>query len=222
MNVIIFGPNGSGKGTQSSLVKNEFGLSHIESGEIFREHISNRTELGLQAQQFIDKGELVPDEITIPIILSTLEKYSNSGWLLDGFPRNKNQAIKLIEAIDTAGISLDCIVVIQLDRTDARKRIMGRRICVNHSHHPNNVHIASISPNNNKCRICQGILDIRPDDQDENAINKRHNIYYDCTSGTLAAINSLKEMGRFDFIEIKGDKSINEIQSILISEINGV
>mgnify|MGYP001555868047 CR=1 FL=1 len=222
MNVIIFGPNGSGKGTQSSLIKNEFGLSHIESGDLFRENISNKTDLGLQAKQFIDKGELVPDEITIPMILSTLEKSSGNGWLLDGFPRNKNQAIQLIEAIDCAGLSLDCIVVILLDRAEAKKRIMGRRICVNNSHHPNNIHIPSISPSNNGCRICQGNLVTRPDDQDEDAINKRHNIYYDSVSGTLAAIDVFKKMNRFTFIEVKGDKSIDEIQATLISKIKGV
>ena len=79
MNIIIFGPNGSGKGTQSSLIRNELGVTHIESGDIFRDQVSNGTELGVQAKIYMDKGELVPDEITIPMILNTLKKNRKTG-----------------------------------------------------------------------------------------------------------------------------------------------
>ncbi|MFP4672935.1 MAG: nucleoside monophosphate kinase, partial [Desulfohalobiaceae bacterium] len=84
MNILMFGPNGSGKGTQGTLVKDKYNVEHIESGAIFREHIKQGTELGKQAQAYIDRGELVPDDITIPMVLQTLKEKGQRGWLLDG------------------------------------------------------------------------------------------------------------------------------------------
>ena len=104
VNILTFGPNGSGKGTQGSLVKKKYNLAHIESGAIFREHIGGGTELGKKAKAYIDKGELVPDEITIPMILETLKAKGGNGWLLDGFPRNMVQAEKLWEALQKEGM----------------------------------------------------------------------------------------------------------------------
>jgi adenylate kinase len=103
MNIVIFGPNGSGKGTQGALLKAEFQLAHIESGGIFRENIGKGTELGKKAKAYMDKGELVPDEITIPMILDTLKAHRAHGWLLDGFPRNPAQAEKLWQAMQESG-----------------------------------------------------------------------------------------------------------------------
>ena len=93
MNILLFGPNGSGKGTQGAILQQQFNIQHIESGVIFRDNISKGTELGKRAKQYIDRGELVPDEITIPMILDRLKQPDCAqGWLLDGFPRNVNQA----------------------------------------------------------------------------------------------------------------------------------
>ena len=177
MNILFFGPNGSGKGTQGSIVKDKYQTPHIESGAIFRENISNGTELGAQAKAYIDKGDLVPDDITIPMILDRLQRDDcKNGWLLDGFPRNKNQAIKLDEALKAADMRLDIVVEILLDREIAKNRIIGRRLCVNDNNHPNNIFIDAIKPTGDKCRVCNGDLKTRSDDQDEEAINKRHNI----------------------------------------------
>ncbi len=82
MNILIFGPNGSGKGTQGELVKQKYNLAHIESGAIFRENIKGGTELGKQAKAYIDRGDLVPDSITIPMVLDTLKTKGENGWLL--------------------------------------------------------------------------------------------------------------------------------------------
>jgi len=101
MNVLFFGPNGSGKGTQGAIIKEKYGVPHIETGVIFRENISKGTELGNKAKVYIDKGELVPDDVTIPMVLTRLKEADcASGWLLDGFPRNLNQAVRLNEALD--------------------------------------------------------------------------------------------------------------------------
>jgi adenylate kinase len=195
MNILMFGPNGSGKGTQGAIVKDKYNLPHIESGAIFRENISKGTELGAKAKEYIDRGDLVPDEITIPMILDRLRQDDcANGWLLDGFPRNKNQAIKLDEALNAAGLDLNVVVEVLLDRQIAKNRIMGRRLCTNDNNHPNNIFIDAIKPDGDKCRVCGGDLTERADDQDEIAIDKRHSIYYDAETGTLASSYYFKDL----------------------------
>jgi len=130
VNILIFGPNGSGKGTQGAIVQKKYGVPHIETGVIFRQNISKKTPLGEKAKAFIDKGELVPDDITIPMILDRLkEPDCKDGWLLDGFPRNLAQAEALWAALQKENIKLDYVIEIDLDRETAKKRIMGRRLC---------------------------------------------------------------------------------------------
>ena len=145
MNILIFGPNGSGKGTQGDIIMEKYGVAHIESGAVFREHVGKETELGKKAKAYMDKGELVPDEITIPMILDILQKQGSNGWLLDGFPRNMEQAHKLNDALEKANMNLDYVVEIILDREVARNRIMGRRLCDKNNNHPNNVFIDAIT-----------------------------------------------------------------------------
>jgi adenylate kinase len=224
MNILFFGPNGSGKGTQGAIVKDKYQTPHIESGAIFRENISNGTELGAQAKAYIDKGDLVPDDITIPMILDRLQRDDcKGGWLLDGFPRNKNQAIKLDEALKAAGMRLDIVVEILLDREIAKNRIMGRRLCVNDNNHPNNIFIDAIKPAGDKCRVCGGDLKTRSDDQDEEAINKRHNIYYDDQVGTLASAYYFRDIGEqgqdLKYITLNGEPSVQDVTAELLSKL---
>ncbi|MFN2268935.1 MAG: adenylate kinase [Desulfonatronovibrio sp.] len=223
MNILIFGPNGSGKGTQGTLVKEKFNLAHIESGAIFRQHIGQGTELGKKAKEFIDRGELVPDDITIPMVLETLKEKGAEGWLLDGFPRNIVQAQKLWEALNQAGMKLNFVIEILLPREVAKNRIMGRRLCVNDPNHPNNIFIDAIKPDGDKCRVCGGELKSRSDDQDEAAIDKRHNIYYDDKTGTMAAAYFYKDLAGkegFKYIELDGEGSIDSIKDTLLKQLD--
>ncbi|WP_029895203.1 adenylate kinase [Desulfohalovibrio reitneri] len=223
MNILIFGPNGSGKGTQGSLVKQKYDLDHIESGAIFRKHIGGGTELGKQAKEYIDKGELVPDEITIPMVLDVLQNASPNGWLLDGFPRSIEQAKKLWEALQEKGEKLDFVIEILLPRQTAKNRIMGRRLCANDPNHPNNVYIPPIKPDGDVCRVCGGELTARSDDQDECAIDKRHDIYYDDKTGTLAGAYFFKDIcaqGNCTYIELEGDRPIDEIKDQLLAQLD--
>lgn len=222
MNILIFGPNGSGKGTQGELIKQKYNIAHIESGAIFRENIKGGTELGKKAKAYIDRGDLVPDDITVPMILDTLKSKGGNGWLLDGFPRNMVQAEKLWDALQKAGMKLDYVVEIKLPREIAKKRIMGRRLCVVNNNHPNNAGIPAIAPNGDKCRVCGGELIARSDDQDEAAINKRHDIYYDDKNGTLAAAHFFKKLagdGKTKYIELNGEGSIDSIRDHLLSQL---
>lgn len=223
MNILFFGPNGSGKGTQGAILKDKYDLPHIESGAIFRENIKGGTELGGQAKAYIDRGDLVPDEITIPMILDRLQRDDcKKGWLLDGFPRNKVQAEKLSESLQKADMNLDIVVEILLDRQIAKDRIMGRRLCANDNNHPNNIFIDAIKPDGDKCRVCGGELSTRADDQDEDAIDKRHSIYYNTEDGTLASAYFFK--GRADadnikYIELDGAPGVKDVTAELVSKL---
>jgi adenylate kinase len=222
LNILFFGPNGSGKGTQGALLKQKFNLAHIESGAIFREHCGKGTELGKQAGAYMERGDLVPDDITIPMVLETLKNNGANGWLLDGFPRNPLQAEKLWEAMLTSGLTLDYVVEILLSRTTAESRIIGRRICSVDNNHPNNVRIVGIKPDGDKCRVCGGALSGRADDQDEKAVGKRHDIYYDDKNGTLAAVRFFRELaaqGKCRYIALDGQEDIDTVKDTLLAEL---
>jgi len=227
MNILFFGPNGSGKGTQGAIVKEKLKILHIETGVIFRENISKETELGKKAKAYIDRGELVPDEITIPMVLNRLKEADCiNGWLLDGFPRNISQAVRLNESLTQEGIDVDVLIEIILDREIAKKRIMGRRLCVNDNNHPNNINIEAIKPDGDRCRICGQELRKRDDDQDEAAIDQRHGIYYDTKNGTIAAVKYFKDLsdkrGIPAIVEVDGKNSVEEVAKELIEKLGNL
>jgi len=226
MKILFFGPNGSGKGTQGAIVKDKYGIPHIETGVIFRDNISRGTDLGKEAKGYIDRGELVPDSITIPMILDRLKQDDcKDGWLLDGFPRNLTQAQELDKALKEAGITLDIVIDMKLDRKIAKDRIMGRRLCVNDNNHPNNIFIDAIKPEGDKCRVCSGDLKTRDDDQDADAIDQRHNIYYDTETGTTAGLLFYKEIsaknnGVPKIVDLDGKNALQEVSADLMGKLN--
>ncbi|WP_198264502.1 adenylate kinase [sulfur-oxidizing endosymbiont of Gigantopelta aegis] len=225
MNILIFGPNGSGKGTQGAIVQEKYNTAHIESGAIFRQNIGGGTELGKKAKEYIDRGDLVPDDITIPMILDRLkEDDCKDGWLLDGFPRNKVQAETLAKALSDANIKLDYVIEIVLPRDVAKIRITGRRLCENDNNHPNHIAFDAIKPVEKDgeivCRVCGGALSARADDQDEDAVDKRHDIYYDENTGTMAAVNFFKALGGdTKVIAIDGGPSIGEVTENIMAAL---
>lgn len=225
MNILTFGPNGSGKGTQGAIIKDKHNIAHIESGAIFRKNIGGGTELGKQAKEYIDRGELVPDDITIPMILDRLkEDDCKGGWLLDGFPRNKVQGETLAKALADDGIKLDYVVEIVLPREVAKIRITGRRLCAVDNNHPNHIAFDAIKPVEKDgklvCRVCGGELSARADDQDDDAIDKRHDIYYDETTGTMAACNFFKTLGGdTKVISVDGQGSIQAVSDAIMKDL---
>jgi adenylate kinase len=223
VNILIFGPNGSGKGTQGAIVQKKYGVPHIETGVIFRQNISQKTSLGEKAKVFIDRGELVPDDITVPMILNRLkEDDCKKGWLLDGFPRNLVQAEALYGALIKEKIKVDYVIEIELEREIAKKRIMGRRLCKVDNNHPNNIYIDAIKPamkdGKMVCRVCGSEdLTARADDQDAAAIDKRHNIYYDTKTGTLAAVIFFKQQAKV--ISVDGSAGVKEVSEALLQKL---
>ena len=157
------------------------------------------------------------------MILNRLKEADcKKGWLLDGFPRNLAQAEALWKALEKEKMKLDYVIEIDLDRETAKKRIMGRRLCKMDNNHPNNIYIEAIKPREHEgktvCRVC-GCEDMsmRADDQDSAAIDKRHNIYYDTKTGTLAAVNYFKE--RAKVISINGRAGVKEVSEELLKKL---
>ena len=133
MNLLIMGLPGAGKGTQAEFIVKNYGVNHISTGDMFRAAIKNETEMGKLAKSFIDKGELVPDEVTNGIVKERLaqEDIKASGFLLDGYPRTFDQALALDAMLEELGITLDGVVNIEVDPSRLVERLSGRYICRN-------------------------------------------------------------------------------------------
>ena len=127
MKLLLVGPVGSGKGTQAAIISKNYGIPHISTGEIFRQHMQNKTELGLKAKEYINAGQLVPEELTFSIVKDRLSKDDcKNGFILDGYPRTMEQ-VKNLETIT----SLDKVILIHLDEEEIIRRLSSRRMCSN-------------------------------------------------------------------------------------------
>lgn len=127
LNIVLFGPPGAGKGTQSERLIEKYGLVHLSTGDIFRANIKGETELGLLAKSFMDKGNLVPDEVTINMLKSEVMKAKNAkGFIFDGFPRTNAQAEALDEFLNSINTSITLMVGLEVEESELRKRLMKR------------------------------------------------------------------------------------------------
>ena len=128
--LVLFGPPGAGKGTQAQLLRDRWQVAHISSGDLFRRNLQEQTPLGLKAAEFMDQGVLVPDEVTIDVVLEkVLSLADKDGFILDGFPRNSNQAQVLEDALERRSRGLDKVVHIDLPEEELLRRLGGRFSC---------------------------------------------------------------------------------------------
>jgi adenylate kinase len=134
LNLILLGPPGAGKGTQAERLKDDFGLPYIGTGELLRKHTENGTELGGEAAPYMERGDLVPDELVIGMILEELDNNGRDGFLLDGYPRSVEQADALDKALYEHGRSLTAALLIDVDDETVIQRLSGRRVCVKAGH----------------------------------------------------------------------------------------
>lgn len=133
-NIILFGPPGSGKGTQSENLIQKFGLKHVSTGELLRNEIAKQSVLGIEAKQYIDKGQLVPDEVVIGMIEDTVDSNSQcKGFLFDGFPRTEAQAMALDKLLSGKGSSINALLALQVSEEELVKRLMNRGLTSNRS-----------------------------------------------------------------------------------------
>ena len=183
MILIMLGAQGTGKGTVAGLISKETGLPQISTGDIFRKNISEKTPLGIEADKYISKGELVPDEVTVPMVEDRLTwEDAKNGAILDGFPRTIEQAEKLDEILSKNGNKVDLVVNLVTPKEELIDRMLTRRVCTNQE--CKTTYNTKLNPPKVEgiCDKCGSPLKQREDDSDPEAINRRLEIYEEKTS----------------------------------------
>ena len=213
MRVIFLGPPGVGKGTQADNAATQFKILKISTGDLLREGVANGTALGMKAKQYMDAGELVPDDVVIGLIEEKLTSPdSKEGFLLDGFPRTVAQADKLAEILEAKGQSLNKVVYFVLSREEIVRRLSGRRSCPKCQAV---FHIESIPPKeNNVCDFCSAALVQRSDDQPE-TIQSRLSVYEGQTAPLIEYYR-----GKNILCELDGSGSVEAVQERLLNALS--
>jgi len=212
--IIFLGAPGAGKGTQAAMVAQELNLAHIASGDLFRQAIEKGTELGMQVKSYMEKGKLVPDEITIQMVLERMSALDcESGVILDGFPRNLKQAQALDSALDQQAKAIDKVVYIKVSEEELAKRLSGRWICRNCQ----TPYHATDSPPEiwGKCDRCGGELYQRPDDTWE-TVKQRLRVYF---AETAPLIDHYTQSGKL--LEIDGEGGIDKVSGRIVLALRG-
>ncbi len=213
MKIIMLGAPGAGKGTQAEMIADKYGLPHVSTGDIFRANIKNGTELGKEAKKYMDQGLLVPDELTVRILLDRVAKEDcKDGYVLDGYPRTIPQAEVLDEALAKLGDKIDCAIDVDVPDDVIIKRMSGRRACPSCGA---TYHIENIPPKKEGiCDKCGEALILRDDDKGE-TVKKRLDVYHEQTQplidfytakGILKSVDGTQGMQKVfdDIIEILG------------------
>jgi adenylate kinase len=202
LNLILLGPPGAGKGTQASRLRDDFGLPYIGTGDLLREHKANATELGEKAKEYMAKGELVPDELVIEMILEKIEEEGDDGFLLDGFPRSVPQADALNDALERKGRRLTAALLIEAPDEVVVERISGRRVCGNgHVYH-----VKYDPPKHDEVCDQDGKPLSQRDDDREDAVRARLAVYHKTTEPAIDYYEQNGLLRRFD-----GTRSVTEV-----------
>jgi adenylate kinase len=210
---VLLGPPGAGKGTQAAIIADTCGIPHISSGNIFRENLQSNTELGKKAKKFMDKGELVPDEITIGMVKDRLRQEDCSdGALLDGFPRTPNQAEALSEFLASINAKIVCVPFINVEVEELIERLSGRWTCKAEGHV---FHIKNMPPKQEGiCDFDGSPLYQREDDKKE-TVEQRIRVYFDQTA-PLVDFYTEKEL----LVEVNGALPVEQVTEALMKVIN--
>ncbi|MBI2868287.1 MAG: adenylate kinase [Chloroflexi bacterium] len=212
MNIILLGAPGAGKGTQAAVIARKLGLTHLATGDLFRQALQKGTELGKKAKAYMERGALVPDEITISMVLEKIfSPEAGGGVALDGFPRNLEQAKALDRAMTERGKQLDRVVYIRVSESELLKRLGGRWIC-RQCQAP--YHEVDSPPRAaGKCDACGGELYQRADDTPE-TVKKRLKVYFD---ETMPLIDYYTSTGKL--VEVAGEGRVEEISRRILQAL---
>jgi adenylate kinase len=214
MNIILLAPPAAGKGTQSNLLEKHYNLNHISTGDLLREAASEDTDFGKEIKGIMESGKLVTDDIVIEVFNNYLDKATNTNLLLDGFPRNIYQALKLDEILDNKNSKIDYVFLLNVSKDILADRITGRRLCKSCGT-IYNVNIESLKPSNdNVCDKCGNNLTWRSDDNYE-TFETRYNEYLEQTSPLIEYYR-----GKDVLYEIDGEGTTEEIFNRLKEIIN--
>jgi adenylate kinase len=196
LNLVLLGPPGAGKGTQAERLVTDFDLPYYATGDILRQAVKDETELGKQAKEYMDRGELVPDDLICKVIMERIdEPAAEDGFLLDGFPRNKEQADILEQALEQRGRSLTAVLLIDADDDEVVKRISGRRVCVKNQHV---YHVDYDPPKHEDVCDQDGSRLIQRDDDKPETIKKRLEVYHAQTKPLIDYYESRSILRHFD------------------------
>ena len=206
----MLGAPGAGKGTQAKRIAEEYAIPHVSTGDIFRANIKEGTELGVKAKSYIDSGNLVPDEVTIAMLLDRIHNEDcKEGFVLDGFPRTIAQAVSLGEALDKSDEKIDFAVEVDVPDSAILNRMSGRRVCVSCGA---TYHVEFTPPTkDNVCDSCEHELVIRDDDKPE-TVKKRLEVYHELTSPLVDYYDKQGILKKVD-----GTKSPEEVFSDIIA-----
>jgi adenylate kinase len=212
MNVILLGAPGAGKGTQAKVLEQRTGLTHVASGDLFRAALRQGTELGMLAKTYMDRGELVPDQVVIDMILERIQKPDcTQGVIFDGFPRTKEQAHALEAALGRHGDRIDAVLYLRVDREVLLRRIAGRQTCKSCGATYNLYYFASRVAD--VCDECGGQLYQRSDDSMETA-RHRLDVYF---AQTMPLIEYYR--GRGHLYDVDGHGDIQVVTDIMIASL---
>lgn len=210
--LVLFGPPGAGKGTQAQLLRDQLKVTHISSGDLFRHHLGEGTPLGLRAKEYMNKGELVPDGVTIDIMLEKIMSVSqDEGFILDGFPRNPKQALELENQLIGHSRNIDRVIHIEVSESELLRRIGGRFICTS-CQAP---HSIDADEELRTCSQCGGALYQREDDAPE-AVQKRIQVY---NLETTPLLGFYRERGLL--VDIEGDDTVDEVNRKVVAALHG-
>ena len=211
-NISFLGAPGAGKGTQAAVVARRLNLEHIATGDLFRQAVERGDELGGRVKDYLERGELVPDELTIELVLGRISASAGkAGVALDGFPRNLRQARALDEVGGGAAGVLNSVVYIPVSEAELFKRLSGRRVCRN-CQAPYRIEDYSAAMAG-KCRRCGGELYQRPDDRPE-MVKKRLSVYL---TETAPLIDYYRQKGKL--IEVAGEEGVAEVTERIIAAL---
>ncbi len=212
MRLVFLGPPGAGKGTQAKVVAGARGWAHISTGDMLRAAVKGGTDLGKQAQSFMEKGELIPDELMCAVVADRLKDDDCSrGWILDGFPRTRVQADRLNETLDAMGAALDKVVYFHIDQEVLVARLTGRLTCRGCGA---NFHVQALPPRvDGVCDHCGGELYVRADDEEE-TVRHRLEVY---DQSTAELISFYQESGQLLRVEAEG--TVEDVGARLAAEL---
>ncbi|MDO5574311.1 MAG: adenylate kinase [bacterium] len=204
MKIIMLGAPGAGKGTQAKMIADQYGIPHISTGDIFRANIKEQTELGMEAKTYMDKGALVPDELTVKILLDRVAKDDcKSGYVLDGFPRTIPQAEVLDKAVKELNETIDYAINVEVPDENIIKRMSGRRACLACGA---TYHVEHVPPKKEGiCDRCGKELVLRDDDKPE-TVKKRLEVYHAQTQPLIEYYNKKNILK-----EVDGTKDMKDV-----------
>jgi adenylate kinase len=196
LNLVLMGPPGAGKGTQAERLIDDFDLPYYATGDILRGAVKEESELGKEAKEYMDRGDLVPDELICQVIMERIDSdEAEDGFILDGFPRTVRQAEVLEEALDRRGRSLNAALLIEAPDEEVVRRLSGRRICVKNGHV---YHLEFDPPKNDEVCDQDGSRLIQRDDDKEETVRRRLSVYHDQTEALIDWYEEKGILRRFD------------------------